>query len=78
MNETASLLLATTVLALGGLGLFLLKEPQEEDKVNEDDNKIISNEDTAEEYDDDEYDVKTKKNNKTKKNKKTSGSKRRY
>lgn len=40
MNETMSLLLATTVLALGGLGLYMFKSPDDkdvsDDEYNED------------------------------------------
>jgi hypothetical protein len=38
MNDTMSLLLATGILAVGGLGLFMYKTSSDDKIVNEDDN----------------------------------------
>jgi hypothetical protein len=82
MNETMSLLLATTVLALGGLGLYMYKNSDDlvgGDNYNEDeifgkDDDISLNEDEIEH----EPKPKTRGGGKTKRNKKGLGTKRRY
>ena len=72
MNETMSLVLATTVLAMGGLGLYMYKNSDEssfedydenDEKQYTDDNSFTEDElsqdeidDEIEEYFDDEYD----------------------
>ena len=44
MNDTMSLLLATGILAVGGLGLFMYKNGSEKESVSfEEDEKIILN-----------------------------------
>lgn len=83
MNDTISLLLATAVLAVGGVGLYLYKSIDDLDdggKKNDDyDEDIIFNA-----KDEDEGDIYTNENktksriSKTKRNKKVSGTKRRY
>ena len=86
MNDTMSLLLASVVLATGGICLFMYKSSDDtsgDDDYNEDilfsENKEMED-DYYDDYDDD-YDepkkVKTK-SNKTKRSRKTGGSKRRY
>ena len=90
MSETTSLLLATTVLALGGLGLYLFKtnDSIQDDSYDEDkifnNNEELNNEDNDEQndeyYDDyDDYEKKPRKRGgKTKRSKKGTGTKRRY
>ena len=85
MNETMSLLLATAILAAGGIGLFMLKS---NDDGTYDDEEIeldeIEDLDALDEFDEDEeddYDYKPRArgNNKTKRNRKSGGSrKQRY
>jgi len=82
MNETMSLLLATSVLALGGLGLYIYKSSDDKKGGSGyDENEIFGNEDednlSEEDYD---YEPKprTRNGGKTKRNKKGSGTKRRY
>jgi hypothetical protein len=81
MNETFSLILATSVLALGGLGLVFYKNSDDEDNKkgdNYDEDEIFgSNDDYIEE--EEIYEVKPKvRSGKTKRNKKAGGTKRRY
>jgi len=82
MNETMSLLLATAILAAGGIGLFMLKS--DDNDYKEDDNyteDIILDEleDLDDDYDYDyDYKPKAKPSNKTKRNRKSGGSRRRY
>jgi hypothetical protein len=91
MNDTMSLLLATAILAAGGLGLYMYKSPDEAQKGGEDydeDNLFGSGsfwgskkeEETEEDLDLDDYEPKPRqRSNKTKRNRKSSGlSKRRY
>ena len=86
MNETLSLLLATTVLAIGGAGLYMYKS-DDSDQVGGDD----YNEDTAfssndeindaDNIDDDYYEPKPRSRvskTKKKRNRKGLGKKRRY
>ena len=86
MNETLSLLLATTVLAIGGAGLYMYKS-DDSDQVGGDD----YNEDTAfssndeindaDNIDNDYYEPKARSRvskTKTKRNRKGVGTKRRY
>jgi hypothetical protein len=86
MSETMSLLLATSVLALGGMGLYLFKSDDSKGTsadYNED--EIFKNENDKENDDNDlndeeeDYEKKPRKRNgKTKRTKKSSGTKRRY
>jgi|688.fasta_scaffold470128_2 hypothetical protein len=92
MNDVKSLLIATTVLAIGGLGLYMYKsEDSEELYLNNDFDDDVSDteSDTSshasdvsshiEEEDIDDYYVAKEKNNKTRKNnKKNSGTRKKY
>ena len=85
MNETMSLLLATAILAAGGIGLFMYKSNDDLFSNNEDElMEEIEFDDLDElnDYDDYEEDYKPKSRsnkNKTKRNtKQTGGSRRRY
>ena len=76
MNETMSLLLVATVLAIGGAGLYIYKF--EDDLVQDGGNE------SADSYNEDKFNeeiTKSKsrtKGGKTKRNRQTNGSKRRY
>ena len=87
MNDTMSLLLASVILAAGGIGLFMYKSSDDKsigDDYNED--VLFSDDDKFENENDDDdndfvdYEPKQVRSraNKTKRNKKTGGSKRRY
>jgi len=92
MNDTLSLLLATTVLALGGLGLYMYKssDTQEggsgynEDEIFSDDESLSDIDSLSDDEDEEEYAPKPKprarsnEKTKTKRNKNATGSKRRY
>ena len=94
MNDTMSLLLATGILAIGGLGLFMYKNSSEEESFLDDEDNIDKKDgswfDLRSLFDnnDDEdepteeiavYETKTKtKGGKTKSVRKTGGTKRRY
>ena len=93
MNETMSLVLATTILAIGGLGFYMYKTSDESEynNYNEDelfdDNFDDENEDddlseSSSEDDlsiDDEYDkTKPKSKGKTKRAKKSGGTRKKY
>jgi hypothetical protein len=85
MNETMSLLLATAILAAGGIGLFMLKSNDDgtydDEELELDEIEDLDDLDLDEEYLDDDYDYKpkSKSNNKTKRNRKSGGSrKQRY
>ena len=88
MNESMSLLLATVILSIGGLGLYMYKSEESEEEDYNEDSIFDLNESTfdelpelEEEEDYEVYQPKNKKRNvktKTKRNKKSSGSKRRY
>ena len=75
MNDTMSLVLATAILAVGGLGLYMYKSSDEFvfDDYDEDDQSVddLSVDDNYEE-------PKTKGRNKTKRNKKNGGTKKKY
>ena len=76
MNETMSLILVASVLAIGGAGLYIYKF--DDDLVQDGGN------DSSDSYNEDELDeeiIKSKpraKGSKTKRNRTNSGSKRRY
>ncbi len=92
MNDVKSLLIATTVLAIGGLGLYMYKS--EDSDVNFDDQIDDDNSETEsesgsetgseldsvlEELDYDDYKPKEKKNGGTKKNsKKNTGTRKKH
>lgn len=82
MNETMSLLLATSVLALGGLGFYMYKSTDDKKGGNGyDENEIFGNdnEDNLSEEDFDyEPKPRTRNGGKTKRNRKGTGTKRRY
>ena len=77
-----SLLLATSVLALGGLGLFMYKTSDDKKGGGYDENEIFGNENDEEglSEEDLDYDPKprTRNGGKTKRNRKGAGTKRRY
>jgi hypothetical protein len=85
MNDVKSLLIATTVLAIGGLGLYMYKSEDSDDLYLNDDKFDDEDDDDAsdtasetsdassniEEEDIDDYYVSKEKNKGTRKNKKT-------
>ena len=77
MNEIGSLFLATAVLAVGGLGLYIYKSDSDEDMTDK--NETIDEDYLEETYEDPEI-IETKtKSIKTKRNRRKSvGTKRRY
>ena len=79
MNETMSLLLATAILAAGGIGLFMYKSNDDLFSSNEEELMEEIDFDDLDELDDyEDYKPKSRKN-KTKRNtKQTGGSRRRY
>jgi hypothetical protein len=83
MNETMSLLLATAILAAGGIGLFMLKSNDDgtydDEELELDEIEDLDDLDLDEDLDDYDYKPKSKSNNKTKRNRKSGGSrKQRY
>ena len=85
MNETMSLLLATAILAAGGIGLFMLKSNDDgtydDEGIELDEIEDLDALDDFEEDEEDDYDYKprSRSNNKTKRNRKAGGSrKQRY
>jgi hypothetical protein len=91
MNDTISLLLATAVLAVGGLGLYVYKTSDDVDKKGGSKYKDTDNDffqtgnqdnyfdDEEEDNNEDIYESKVRaRNTKTKRNKKNTGTKRRY
>ena len=89
MNETMALLLATAVLAASGLGLYMYKSEDNNQKGGDDYNEDSlfssgsfwdsNNEDELIDEDIDDYVPKSKaKGGKTKRNRKSGGTKRRY
>jgi hypothetical protein len=79
MNEIGSLFLATLVLAVGGVGLYVYKTPELYAQNGGDDEEDIEEETNEEKYDEHEI-IETKPRGiKSKKNRrKTVGTKRRY
>jgi hypothetical protein len=85
MNDTATLLLATTILSIGGVGLYMYKSDEDQkggDEYNED-SLFGSSNDYEEPIDEEEvifYEpkVKARGSTKTKRNRKSTGTKRRY
>jgi hypothetical protein len=90
MNDIKSLLIATTVLAIGGLGLYMYKSEENELDYNDDLSDSDSGSETAsesesvtaselEELDYDDYKPKKAKKEGTKKNiKKNGGTRKKY
>lgn len=88
MNETMSLLLATAILAAGGLGLFMYKSSDENSVSDDYDEEILFSdenlENDSEDFDDEFIDYEPKPTrprsrggNKTKRSRKSNGSRRR-
>lgn len=90
MNDSISILLATTILALGGLGLYMYKssdDKQKGDDIEYDEGSIfsggfwgLSDDNETEKVDDElEEDLKPRRKNvaKTQRNRKPTGSSRR-
>jgi hypothetical protein len=83
MNETMSLLLATAILAAGGIGLFMFKSPDDKEEYDDKEDIILDELEDLDEYNDDyEEDYKPRhkgaNRNKTKRHRKLGGSRRRY
>lgn len=83
MNDTLSLLLAASILAASGLGLYMYKSRDEDQKGGEEYNETnlfgLSDEEEEVKNDEDFYVPKQKlRNGKTKRNIKSGGTKRRY
>ena len=87
MNETMSLLLATAILAIGGIGLYMYKT--ENDSHDDNDSVVSYNDDDfidtkhtdyeEEDYEPEIYEPKVRsRSSKTKRQRKTGGTKRRY
>ena len=92
MNDSMSILLATTILALGGLGLYMYKSSDDNQKGGEDynedsifggnfwslsDDKPDDEENIDEDLDEEEDYKPRRKNTKTQRNRKSTGSSRR-
>ena len=92
MKDTMSLLLATAILAAGGIGLYMFKSSDDEQKGGEEYNEDSlfgsgnfwgsnkSDDDIEEDFNDSSFhEPKVRsRGGKTKRNRKTSGTKRRY
>ena len=82
MNETMSLVLATAILAMGGLGLYIYKSDENDyDDYTEDEEEVdIEPEDDIDDIEDfeEEEHPKVKSRGKTRRNKKSGGTKRKY
>jgi hypothetical protein len=84
MNETMSLVLATTILAIGGLGLYMYKQSDDfKDDINDDfssGSDSYSESDLGSELDDDiymdNYEPKIVNRGKTKRSKPSNGTKK--
>lgn len=81
MNETMSLVLATAILAIGGLGLYMYKQPDNEFNYDDDDNSFGSDfdSDLESELDDeylDNYESKAVQRGKTKRSKPSGGTRK--
>lgn len=85
MNETMSLLIATTILATGGLGLYMYKssDDNERDDNNYDEDMLFNSTndqdlDNGNDLEEDYIPKNHSRNSKTKRRRKQSGTKRRY
>jgi hypothetical protein len=79
MKDAISILLATSVLALGGLGLYFYKSSDLKGGSYDEEEIFKDNDDDDLTDEDEEYEKKPKKQlAKTKRNRKGSGTKRRY
>ena len=61
MNDIKSVLIATTVLAIGGLGIFLYKSEIRDNYDGEDNNNEYSNDNDSDNGSEDDYDNTNKK-----------------
>jgi hypothetical protein len=79
MNEIGSLFLATLVLAVGGVGLYVYKTPELYAQNGGDDEEDIEEENNEEKYDEPEIiETKTRSVKSKKNRRRTVGTKRRY
>ena len=90
MKDTMSLLLAAAILAAGGLGLYMIKSPDDEQKGGEEYNEDSlfgsgsfwgsnKSDEVEPDIEEDYYEPKVRsRGGKTKRNRKSSGTKRRY
>jgi hypothetical protein len=86
MNDVKSLLIATTVLAIGGLGLYMYKTEDSEELYIDDDNSETASESGSEseldsdleELDYDDYKPKEKNKGTRKNNKKNNVTRKKY
>jgi len=84
MNDIKSLLIATTVLAIGGLGLYMYKSEDSEDTYLNDDNSESASESGSEteseleELDYDDYKPKNNSKGTRKNNKKNNVTRKKY
>ena len=91
MKDTMSLLLAAAILAAGGLGLYMVKSPDDEQKGGEEYNEDSlfgsgtfwgsnkSEDEVEKDVEEDYYEPKVRsRSSKTKRNRRGSGTKRRY
>ena len=86
MNDTFTLLLATVVLSIGGLGLYIYKSTEENEndtkKGGYNESEIFGTDAEQDDYNEEEdevYETKVRsRSSKTKRNKKGLGTKRRY
>lgn len=85
MNEIGSLFLATLVLAVGGMGLYIYKTYDLDDEQNGGNDENIDEEHSEEHSEENDYDeepeiveVKTRVSKSKKNRRKTVGTKRRY
>ena len=67
MNETMSLLLATAILAAGGIGLFMFKSPDDKEDYDDTEDIILDELDDLDDYEEDyKHRHKSANRNKTK------------
>ena len=82
MNETMSLLLATAILAAGGIGLFMFKSSDDKEDYDDKEALVVDELEDLDNLDDYEEDYKPRhkgaNRNKTKRHRKSGGSRRRY
>lgn len=81
MNETFSLILVTSLLTIGGLGLYLFKSSDYnmENEVNLSEENLSNTDNDNDDFHEDELKIKQRSIKiKTKKNRKGYGTKRRY
>lgn len=83
MNETMSLVLATAILAIGGLGLYMYKQPDNDFNYDDDDNSSGSESDLESDLESelgdeylDNYEPKVVQRGKTKRSKPSGGTRK--